>query len=188
MITYLGESVYPNGGAPELYSIGVSLGRIPRFGGHTRDVYPVLAHVMGVARYINETHPQYALDGLLHDSQECCTMDVPTPWKTQAAKRREGMLQRRIYKSLGLAHPISEEAQEVVDWADGALLAAEANVIGHPRAKEFWAEYDELAAEITTNLLAYTKERDFTDANYAGPAYEAEYAFWHDKTNLTLPV
>ena len=139
MITYSNRAVFPAGtGAPSLEDIAVGLGRIPRFAGQTRDWYPVLGHILVVSRIID---PKYALHGLLHDATEAVVSDVPTPWKTVAAKRREQMLLKRIYKSLDLEMP-DAEAQEAVANADRTALAAEAHVLGHAAASHIWPVYD----------------------------------------------
>jgi hypothetical protein len=135
MISYSNREVWPEGdGTPSLIDIGVALGRIPRFCGHTKEWYPVLAHVLTVATILPD---KYALYGLLHDSPEACMGDVPTPWKTEVARRREYMLLRRIYAENGLSFPISERAQSAVDTADHQALVAEAHTLGHPRPDIF---------------------------------------------------
>ena len=135
MISYSNRDVYPDGsGAPSLEDIGVALGRIPRFCGHTKEFYPVLGHILTVATILPD---KYALFGLLHDAPEACMGDVPTPWKTEVARRREHMLLRRIYEDNGLKFPISDRAQAAVDIADSQALIAEAHVLGHPRAEVF---------------------------------------------------
>lgn len=170
MICYNGEAVWPEGeGYPELYSIGVALGRIPRFCGHTKHWYPVLGHVLAVAEILPK---KAALQGLLHDAPEACMSDVPTPWKTQAARRREYMLLRRIYKGNGLDWPISEDVQELVDDADATMLAAEAHVIGHPKADIWTPPLDEHAA-IVEKYLAVS--HTFLNADVSGPIYEEAF-------------
>lgn len=176
MITYLGEAVYPNGkNAPELYSIGVALGRIPRFCGHTRDFYPVLAHVQVVAAIMPV---EYALAGLLHDAPEACVSDVPTPWKTQVARNREHMLLRRIYEKNELAWPLEEAVQEAVDTADHMALAAEAHVIGHPAAKEIWPEYDERTAQLTQIQLSQC--RSYLEPEISGKRFEETFKMYRE--------
>lgn len=180
MRTYLNEDVWPDGkGAPSLFSIGVGLGRIPRFCGHTKEWYPVLGHVLTVASILPD---EYALYGLLHDAPETCMSDVPTPWKTVAARKREDMLLRRIYQANNVDWPIAQEAQEAVDEADRICLMAEAQVIGHPAADELWPEADETAMEITRLNLGQAMQ--FMNPNISGPIYET--AFEHYNSFLEL--
>ena len=177
MICYQNEEVYPEShGYPTLYSIGVALGRIPRFCGHTEHWFPVLGHVLTVAQILP---PEAALAGLLHDAPEACVSDVPTPWKTQAARRREDMLLRRIYEGNGLVWPIPHKIQELVDWADHAALVSEAHVLGHPRAAIF-GEPDEKVMKVTTDFLDLAP--NFLRADVSGPMYEE--AFRHYKAEL----
>lgn len=167
MIMYNGESVYPAGkGVPTVNSLGVGLGRIARFAGQTKLWYPVLAHVVVVAAIMDR---ELAVHGLLHDAPEVCCSDVPTPWKTVAAKKREKVLLRRIYKAHDLAWPIDPTVQQAVDAADAMALAAEAHVIGHAEAKRFWPTYDEHTAEMTRYMLKDCRE--MLDAEFAGPYF-----------------
>ena len=176
MICYNGEAVWPEGeGYPSLHSIGVALGRIPRFCGHTKHWYPVLAHVLAVAEILPK---KAALQGLLHDAPEACMSDVPTPWKTQAARRRENMLLRRIYLGNGLDWPISEEVQELVDEADATMLAAEAHVIGHPKA-EIWKPPLADHAAIVEKYLS--ESLNFLNADVAGPMYEEAFRMYYKR-------
>lgn len=183
MNTYLGENVYPSGGVPELYSIGVGLGRIPRFAGHLREWYPVLCHVLVVAAILPD---EYAIYGLLHDAQESCVSDVPTPWKTVAARRREEMLLKRIYaKHYPEAEfPLSDPAQSAVDLADHVALAAEANVLGHPRAKEVWPEYDEECAELVRAM--HRECRQYLEPENSGPHYEQAFKYYKSRARSEL--
>ena len=174
MITYGGERVYPdNDGVPSIHTVGVSLGRICRFNGHCREWYPVLGHVLVVAQILPD---EAALAGLIHDAPETCCADVPTPWKTQVARNREHRLLERMYHEWGLEWPIPEEVQEQVDWADSAVLAAEAHVLGHPRADEFWANPDPAIVAATEAMLSVS--HTFIRADVAGPMYEEAFSHY----------
>lgn len=143
MYMFNGELVTPaNETAPTIESVGVGLGRIPRFGGQTRDWYPVLAHVLVCGKLSPD--PEYTIHLLLHDAPEVCVSDVPTPWKTEAARKRESMILRRIYRTLDLEWPIPDEVEAVVKEIDAKVLAAEAHALGHPVA-HYWPEYDRSA-------------------------------------------
>ena len=175
MICYNGEQVWPfpeEVGYPNLASIGIALGRIPRFCGHTRDWYPVLGHVLTVASLLPA---EAALAGLLHDAPEACMGDVPTPWKTQAARRRETVLLRRIYKGNGLDWPIPKKVQEKVDVADRTALVAEAHVLGHPAA-DIFGEPDEKVMEMVSKYRDLSL--NFLRADVAGPIYEEAFSHY----------
>jgi hypothetical protein len=176
MITYGGERVYPDGdGVPTLNTVGVMLGRICRFNGGCREWYPVLGHVLVVAQILP---PDAALAGLIHDAPEVCCADVPTPWKTQVARNREHRLLERMYDGWGLKWPIPDRVQNKVDWADAAVLAAEAHVLGHPRASEFWANPDPEIMEITGAMLDMAP--NFLRADVAGPMFEEAFSHYRD--------
>lgn len=168
MNTYTSENVWPhNKVAPTMFAIGVGLGRTCRFAGHLKHWYPVLSHTIVVSMLMSDNQ---RIHGLLHDAPEACVGDVPTPWKTKAAKRRENMLLRRIYVSLNLDWPRDPMAELAVDVADRTALAAEAHVLGHPCADEYWPTYDEYAGELTLAQLSIC--RDYLEADCSGPVYE----------------
>jgi 5'-deoxynucleotidase YfbR-like HD superfamily hydrolase len=150
MIGANGEEIWPSGGAPELATIGQSLGRIARFNGHTKHDYNVLAHSLAGAHLMPKPNGIYFL---MHDTPEIACADVPTPWKTEAARKRERMLLRRIYEKHGLPWPIPEEIQDQVDQADHMILAAEAHVLEHPAVDRIWPERDVYACMLTREQL-----------------------------------
>lgn len=115
-------------GVIPLRDIGSSLGRIPRFAGHTQEWYPVLAHVL-VAALMCE--PKWSIYALFHDAPEALTNDVPTPWKTAEQREVEHALYERMCKAYGLPWPIPEEAQAAVDHVDQLCLVHEGYVLGH---------------------------------------------------------
>ncbi len=184
MITYGGPRVYANDdGVPSLYGIGVSLGRIARFNGHTEYWYPVLSHVLTVAALLPENA---SLAGLIHDAPEVCCADVPSPWKTKAAKNREHRLLARMYRAWGLKWPIDERIEAQVAEADMAALTAEYHVLGgfeptEGKAQQRWeaplfAEPDPLAVELTTAHLELAP--NFIRADVAGPMFEEAFSHY----------
>lgn len=128
MITHSGRSVFPDTTAgPSLDDIATGLGRTARFAGQTKRWYPVLAHTIVVARLVR---PENRIHALLHDAPEAVVGDVPTTWKTDAAREYEGILLHRIYTELGIDMPDSDATADV-DRADHLALVAEAHVLGH---------------------------------------------------------
>lgn len=179
MIVYSGRRVYPHDSPiegntfPDLYSIGVSLGRMPRFAGHTKQLYSVLGHSLTVAAIMPDA---YALFGLLHDAPEICCADVPTPWKSDSAKSNELELYERICQGHGLVWPLPEKVQALVDEADAAALAAEAHVLGHAEASHWWPSFDDQVAEITDFHLGHILQMQQPEV--AGPLYEEAFAHY----------
>ena len=168
MITYGGERVTLEAGAPSLHTIGVSLGGIFRFCRHTKRPYSVLAHSLVVAELMP---PSQGIYGVLHDGQECIFSDVPTPMKTEWTRRREYKVLERIYIANGLPWPIPDKAQEAVDEADELALIAEAHIQEHPGSEAQWGtEVDELAAKLTKKYANPKKVIEFLDLEGTGVA------------------
>lgn len=187
MIVYSGRTVAPrdsgweNNTFPDLFSIGVSLGRIPRFAGHTKYLYTVLPHVLTVATIMP---PEYSVFGLIHDAPEICCSDVPTPWKTEGAKERELDLYERIAEGHGLVWPIPEHVQAEVDKADRLALEAEAHVIGHPAAELVWPNPDPKTMELTEYHLQHVAKMQIPDI--AGNIYQEAFAAFGKQVDKLL--
>ena len=165
MQTYSGRSVWPTGhaptpeeegGWPSDTDIGVALGRIPRFAGHTRDIqpYPVLAHLFVVTNLVPDGAKAYAL---LHDSPESCCNDVPTPWKTEAAELRENDLLERLTIAWGLVWPWPEWVAAEVKRADFEAQCAEVRVLDHVNPSLWPFPTDESLAE-TREIRGFTSK------------------------------
>lgn len=187
MITITGESIWPKGnehgdtGVPSLYSIGVGLGRTVRFSGQTRLFYTVLQHTLVVAELLPI---EFRIHGLLHDAPEAIVGDVPTTWKTDAARDCEDDLQLRIYESLGLKLP-SVTVYDLLHEADADALAAEAHVLGHAEAGKWWPwdEVNTKAYELTTARATAKDAQLWLEPDYAGFAYANAV---HDAIKLIL--
>lgn len=185
MTTFQGERVSLDSGVPTLYTIGVSLGRITRFCGHLKQFYPVLPHVLTVAALMP---PEEGIYGLMHDSQETLTSDVPTPMKSQVARKREERLQRRIYVTNGLQWPVPEDIAERVDEADHLALVAEAIVLNHSAGPEVWGtECDPVAAKLIRQYAKPAKIVNWLDASYSGPFFEKTFAKYAKLAGINSP-
>lgn len=162
MITYTGRSVWPeNDTAPSLQDIAIGLGRTARFAGQVRFWYPVLAHTIVVSRLVR---PKNRIHALLHDAPEAVVGDVPTPWKTDAARANEAELLERIYDELDIKLP-GRGAVNDVKRADRKALAAEAHVLGHAAAQRFWPRPNEHAMDLTRSH--HTIGTLYLDPNYS---------------------
>lgn len=171
MITYNGERVTLNTGAPGLETLGVSLGRIVRFAGHTKLFYTVLCHSFVVAAIMP---PEKAIYGFMHDTQETLFSDVPTPMKTQIARNREAVVQERIYITHGIPLIQDEETQHLLEEADRTALVAEAHVLQHPGMGALWGDtYDKEAGKLTKKYQK--KAVEWLDPAKSGPAFIREF-------------
>jgi hypothetical protein len=178
MITISGASVWPTGHehymdeAPTMYDIGVGLGRMPRFAGQVGWFYPVLSHTLTVADLLPEEHRLY---GLLHDAQESILGDVPTTWKTDAARSMEEDLLERITLSIGIDWPWPDNAREAVKRADAAALAGEAHALGHVEAERWWPVDEWTALEWAAFHATWRRKEgahQYISAHLAGGVYE----------------
>lgn len=180
MITYGGERVTLTAGAPSIHTIGVALGRITRFCGHTGEFYTVLGHVLTVAQLVPD---KFAIYGLMHDAQESLVADVPTPMKSQVARNREHNLLKRIYITNGLPWPIPDDAQDAVDIADEIALIAEAHVLKHPGSIAQWGDdYDADAAKLTRKHLRRVK--GWLEADKSGKTFEKAFHEALEKSSI----
>lgn len=181
MITYTGQSVWPSdsphhvpGTAPRLFDIGVGLGRMPRFAGQVRTFYSVLAHTFTVADLVPAPFRSFAL---LHDAPEAIVGDVPTTWKTDAARAMEADLLERISRSVNLPWPWPTDATIAVKHADAIALAAEAHALGHSEAEKWWPrdDWDETHAKAFRITVERMRQHlHWLDADIAGGVFRAE--------------
>lgn len=125
LYTYTGVVSFPDG-APTLMDIAVSLGREGRYAGAGSRWWPVVLHTFVVCDLLP---PALKLDGLLHDSPECITGDIPKPVKLPEIEELEDALLVSIYKSFGLTLP-SAEAHVIIKAADTAAFRGEIYTVG----------------------------------------------------------
>lgn len=125
LYTYSGAISFPNG-SPSLLDIAVSLSREGRYAGAGVRWWPVVLHTFAVCDLLPDP---LKLDGLMHDSPECITGDVPKPVKTPEIERLENRLLRSIYRHFGLKIP-SAKAHALIKQADNDLLCGEVYTVG----------------------------------------------------------
>lgn len=179
MITQSGQSIWPKRSkfyagdnvVPSIEDIGFGLSRIVRFAGQTKRFYNVLNHTLTVADIVPK---EFMMPALLHDAPEAVVSDVPSPWKTQAAKDYEHELLERMTK----VHwgedrwPWSDEERDVIAQADYIALAAEAHVLGHAEAEKWWPWAPHSHMPMFDLAIALTKQRFATSLlQAADPAY-----------------
>jgi len=131
MLTFDGEYVGPEtDNAPSLAAIALALGRQPRWSGRSEKPFNVLAHSFLVSELVGEG---YSTDALLHDAAEAVVGDIPTNWKTDADRKREEGIMRRIYRRLGRSWPLAPRASAAIKRADTLALRLESTLL-MPRA------------------------------------------------------
>lgn len=136
LYTYSGRVAYPEG-APTLQDIGVSLSREGRYAGAGLRWWPVMLHTFVVCDLLPKP---LKLHGLLHDSGECITGDIPKPVKTDEIERFEDNVKKVIYKSLGLQRPTKAEWRRV-KRADGEALRGEVYTVGTQALQGVYSRY-----------------------------------------------
>lgn len=125
LYTYSGKILFPNG-APNLLDIAVSLSRECRYAGAGMRWWPVTLHTFVVCDMLPS---DLKLHGLLHDSPECITGDLPKPVKTPEIEKLEHELLRGIYKAFKLRWPTKRQ-HAVIKHADNAALCGEVYTVG----------------------------------------------------------
>jgi len=136
MLTFSGRHIDEHRGAPSLLDLAVQLGREGRWCGAGRVFFPVLLHEMAVADLLPL---KIQIHGLLHDSDETLTGDVPSPMKTEAMRRIQQAFRLRVYAEMGIKPP-DDKTVALVKAADLRIRVGEAHVIGPQNAasaKEF---------------------------------------------------
>lgn len=144
--TYTGRVAFPNG-APSIFDFAVQLSRICRYAGAGTRWWPVVLHTFVVCDLL----PDYLKgDGLVHDSPEVISNDIPKPFKTDAIETWEVSMLGDIYNSLGWVLPTAEE-HAIIKKADRDALCGEVYTVGTqalqqeyprcPKAEELVVKY-----------------------------------------------
>lgn len=111
----------------DIHDIAISLSRIARYCGHTREFYSVAQHSVLVSDQVLFLTRNYslALQGLFHEAPECYGMsDIHGTFKRSLggyAKKVIKSFEGKVFKALGLP----EELDPVVDYVDSMLLVDE---------------------------------------------------------------
>lgn len=154
MITSTGVPVMmDNDRSPTLVDIAVSLGRHPRFGGHTKRWWTVLHHslVCGRIAVANDLGIQAKLYALLHDAHECVIGDIPTTWCIPEIRTLKAALDVRIYHKFKLQRTAALRRDNA--RIDRHALIAEAALYGPPGIMEYFEEgIDDVAFEIAKKV------------------------------------
>jgi hypothetical protein len=100
--------------------IAFALSNVCRFSGHLPRFYSVAQHAVNVSRIVAKGH-EY--DGLMHDTAEAFTNDIPTPLKFALPifKELETRIEASMSRRFGFRFPLSPE----VKLADAQMLQLE---------------------------------------------------------------
>jgi hypothetical protein len=171
MITWSGKRIFPKGNkyhvpneAPTIEDIAVGLSRQSRFAGQVDEFFSVLSHVL--CCWTNTQSGKLGVDILLHDSAEAIMGDVPTTWKPEAFSNLEAQIIENLYKAEGLEWPIPENRLKLIKKIDYIHLVAEAHLLGHRAAKEFWP-LDQFESSLDKEMLemAFVSTKQNIDSN-----------------------
>jgi uncharacterized protein len=146
--TWSGQAVClvdPNPATIRRVDITRALTRLPRFNGHTEEVYTVAQHSVLVARIaateLRGTYgapPAFTAAALLHDAHEAYMGDIVRPvaalpgFEAPVAQLK-ARLQRAIHLALGLPEVLPDDWRAAIHRADMIALATEArDLMGKP--------------------------------------------------------
>ena len=141
-----------------LTDIATVLSRIPRFAGHTVDVYTVAQHSLLVSQNLP---PEWQLAGLLHDAHEAYVGDLPSPLKRfcPGYKLIEDRVQRAIEEKFGL--PAMSLRVGPVRQMDLVVLATEKRDLLLPEPEQWDPLPEPLAEKISANGNSVDLAKDF---------------------------
>jgi hypothetical protein len=167
LYTYSGKVIFPDG-APSLLDVAVSLCREGRYAGASLRWWPVGLHCFVVADMLPT---RLKLHGLLHDSGECITGDIPSPVKTKENREFEEYLHAQIYKSWGLTLPTPED-HVLIKRVDDDVLAGEVYVGAGTLALQ---EHKTRCPQAEELVLKYINEYTYADMLDAGGRCPIEF-------------
>lgn len=166
LYTYSGKIAYPNG-APSLFDMAVSLSREGRFAGHGLRWWPVALHIFVVCDMLPDA---IKFDGLMHESGEVITGDVPKPAKTDAVETLEEELLQNQYNFFKVSMP-NKEIRAAVKAMDKAAMAGEVYTVGTQALQEFH-QRNPIAEEY---ISRYIEKYSYTDCLEAGGKVPIEF-------------
>lgn len=123
----------PESYVPDLFTVGQTLSRIPRFNGHHDKIYTVAHHCMAGAWALQDEglHTAAALF-LVHDAHETILGDVPSPVKKYLPDLMEYEDRLEKHFMAALAGPAVNDLAALADMKamDRIIVAAEAQCLG----------------------------------------------------------
>lgn len=100
--------------------IASALSNVCRFSGHLPRFYSIAQHLVNTSHIVPE---ELAFTGLMHDTAEAFTNDLPTPlkWALPIFKELEGKIESAMSEKFGFHYPYPAEVKE----ADTIMLMLE---------------------------------------------------------------
>lgn len=159
---------HPENSAASILDIATGLSNICRFSGQLPTFYSVAQHAVNVSYLLEGTG--FEFDGLMHDTAEAFTGDLPTPLK--AAIPQFKTLERRIEEVM--AHRFGYDLGVApVKHADLVMLAAEKRFVKNDTSHwvcleevEKELDYDWLWANLEWNQLSPSEARELFLVRY----------------------
>lgn len=148
---YSGKIGFPTG-SPSLWDVAVSLSREGRYAGAGMRFWPVALHTFVVCDMLPS---KLKIHGLLHDSTESVTGDIPKPAKSEELEAFEDRLLSIIYKGLDIPSPSPSE-WDTVKVADKKALRGEVYTVGTQALQQVYDRCPEAEALVSFYIDKYT--------------------------------
>jgi hypothetical protein len=156
MFSHSGAVVYPGNGTPTVKDMAIALMREGRYAGAGVRWYPVGLHTFVVCDLLPD---RLKFHGLVHDTPECVTGDLPKPIKTEAIEAFEKWLLKKFYKrAFRVPYPTKAERAEV-KVADNRAKHGESHSVGTRVLRTIYPQ--DWDAQALTQL--YAKKYPVTD-------------------------
>jgi hypothetical protein len=166
LYTYSGRISFP-GGSPSIMDMAISLSREGRYVGAGMRFWTVALHTFVVCDLLPDN---LKLHGLLHDSPETVTGDIPKPAKTDEIEALEIELLKGVYNTFKLTLPTAEE-HRLIKVADTMTKHGEVYTVGTQSLQEVYPRCPE--AEVL--IHQYVDMYDYADMLDAGGRVPIEF-------------
>ena len=163
---YSGKIGFPSG-SPSLLDIAISLSREGRYAGAGMRFWPVALHTFVVCDLLPDA---LKIHGLLHDSTECVTGDIPKPAKSTDVEFLEDELLDVIYKYLEIEMPDTTVWALIKD-ADKKALRGEVYTVGTQALQQVY----ERCPEAEELVYKYLDKSDYADCLEASGRVPIEF-------------
>lgn len=130
----------PENSDVNIEDIASALSNVCRFSGHLPRFYSVAQHLVNTSRIVPV---ELAYTGLMHDTAEAFTNDLPSPlkWKYPSFKDLETAIESAMSKKLGFEFPYPPE----IKHADSIMLILEKIYVKEDTS--IWPRYEEWTTE-----------------------------------------